>query len=292
VQKLLRIQDATRIDLLSAESQLATDRTLLPPLRQQLSQARHALALLVGRAPADWSAPEFDLTEFGLPDELPLSVASELVRQRPDILAAEAQLHAASAQIGVAKAQLYPNISLTSGLTQQALAPSTLFMPEAMIWNLGSSLTAPIFSGGRLEAQKRAAEEAFRASLATYEQTVLQSFVQVADLMDALEHDREAVETQKRAVEATAGSAKATRESFMSGEARLLQVLDAERLYAQARLAYVKAVAQRLTDSSQFFVAMGGAWWDWNRGDPAPVETAVPAPAAREVAGRVAGSPP
>jgi NodT family efflux transporter outer membrane factor (OMF) lipoprotein len=272
VQKLLRVEEATRIDVLTAESQLATDRTLLPPLRQQLSAARHALSLLVGQAPADWTPPDFELADFTLPEEIPLSLPSELVRQRPDILAAEAQLHAASAAIGVAAAQFYPNITLSSALTQQALSPSTLFAPESTVWNAAANLAAPIFNGGRLTAQKRAAEEAFRATLAGYEQTVLQAFVQVADLMDALEHDRQAVEAQRLAVEATAGSARATRASFLSGDAKLLQVLDAERLYGQARLGYIRALAQRLTDTSQFLAAMGGAWWDWQRQEAAGEE--------------------
>jgi NodT family efflux transporter outer membrane factor (OMF) lipoprotein len=275
VRKLLRIEDATRIDVLSAESQLATDRTLLPPLYQQLSVARHALSLLAGEAPADWSPPEFELADFTLPDEIPLSLPSELVRQRPDILAAEAQLHAASASIGVAEAQFYPNITLSGSLTQQALSPSTLFVPEATVWSLASNLAAPIFNGGRLTAQKRAAEDAFHASYASYEQTVLAAFTQVADLMDALEHDRQAVEAQRRAVEATAGSAKATRESFLSGEAKLLQVLDAERLYGQARLGLIRAITQRLVDTSRFLVAMGGAWWDW-QAEEADAEAAAP----------------
>jgi NodT family efflux transporter outer membrane factor (OMF) lipoprotein len=253
----------------SAESQLATDRTLLPPLRQQLSIARHALALLVGEAPADWTPPDFDLAEFTLPEEVPLSVPSELVRQRPDILAAEAQLHAASATIGIATAQLYPDITLSSSLTQQALTPGTLFTPTAMIWNLAANIAAPVFAGGRLTAQKRAAEAAFEASLSAYEKTVLESFVQVANLMDALEHDREAVEAQRRALETTRGSAQATRQSFLGGEARILQVLDAERLYNQARLGYIRAVAQRLVDTTQLFLAMGGGWWEWRDRDAA-----------------------
>lgn len=263
VHKLLDASQATRIDLMSAESQLATDRALLPPLRQQLSAAQHALSLLAGEAPGEWAPPEFKLAEFTLPEEIPVSLPSELVHQRPDILAAEALLHAASASIGVATAQLYPNVSLSAALSQQALSPGTLFSPEAAFWNLASNVTAPIFHGGALTAQKRAAEEAFQASLATYQQTILKSFSQVADLMDALEHDRQGVAAQRRAVEVTSQSAKAARDSFLAGRGQMLQVLDAERLYAQARLGYVRAIAQRYLDTSQFYVSMGGGWQDW-----------------------------
>ena len=195
------------VDLLSAESQLANDRTLLPPLRQQLSVAHHALATLASRSPADWSPPDFDLAGFKLPRELPLSLPSDLVRERPDILAAEAQLHAASATIGVATANLYPQINLTAAASQQALTIGHLFTTASgAAWSVAGGLTTPIFHGGELEAQRQAAIDAYDASLATYEQTVLQAFGQVADVLQSLAHDAEEVAEQMHALDASAAS--------------------------------------------------------------------------------------
>jgi NodT family efflux transporter outer membrane factor (OMF) lipoprotein len=269
VDTLFWVQEATQIDVQSAQSQAATDRTQLPALHQQLSMARHALAVLVGRAPGDWSPPDFDLDEFTLPDNLALSLPSELVHQRPDILTAEARLHAASAAIGVATAQLFPNVTLTGGVSQAATTAANLFTSTANIWNIAANLSAPIFNGGALEAQRQAAKAGFQSALHSYEETVLDAFGQVADLLDALKHDAEAVEYQRRALDSTFASVKLTRSSYTAGEAQLLEVLDAERLYEQARLGYARAVAQRFTDTAQLFVAMGGGWQSWRGKDAA-----------------------
>jgi NodT family efflux transporter outer membrane factor (OMF) lipoprotein len=269
VDKLFRAHEATRIDVQSAASQLATDRTQLPPLRQQLSQTRHALAVLVGQAPADWRPPNFELDDFVLPEKLPLSLPSELVHQRPDILAAEAQLHASSAAIGVATAQLYPSINLSGGISQSAISTAALFTSAANIWSIGANLAAPIFNGWSLIAQKRAAEADFHATLLNYEQTVLQSFEQVADTLEALTHDSELAEAERRAVDSTKTSVELAHTAYAAGEARLIEVLDAERQYQQARLGYVKAAAQRLQDTAQLFVAMGGGWREWSEAESA-----------------------
>jgi NodT family efflux transporter outer membrane factor (OMF) lipoprotein len=260
---LLALSEATRTDVEQARSQLTADRTLLPPLRQQQSVARHAMAVLIGKAPSEWTAPDFDLSEFTLPDELPLSLPSELVRQRPDILAAEAQLHAASAAIGVATAQLYPNITLTASFAQQALSPGNVFMGASSIWSIASQLTAPIFQGGALEAQKQGAVDAFVAKSAGYQQTILTSFGQVADVLTAIENDAQLLDQQRSASESAGTTRQLIGETFRTGSVTVLQVLDAERQYEQARLGYTKAKAQRLLDSAQLYNAMGGGWWDW-----------------------------
>jgi NodT family efflux transporter outer membrane factor (OMF) lipoprotein len=276
----------TQIDTETATSQLAADRTLLPPLHQQLSQARHALAVLAGKAPADWTPPNFELADLTLPTDLPVSLPSALVRQRPDILSAEAQLHAASAAIGVATAQLYPNITLTASLAQEALSPDKLFWGASNVWSIGSGLTAPIFHGGELEAQRRAAIDAYDAAVATYEQTVLQSFGQVADVLDALQNDADLVIEERRAVTAAESSLRLTRIAYRNGGIGILQVVDAQRTLERARLGYVRARAQRLADTGQLFLAMGGGWWTWRTPDGAADDTgkikAVPvaAPAA------------
>jgi NodT family efflux transporter outer membrane factor (OMF) lipoprotein len=247
-------------DLLAAESQLAADQALVPPLRQLLATSRDALATLVGKAPSEWQMPEFDFTKLQLPADLPLVVPSELVHARPDILAAEAQLHAASAAIGVATANLYPSISLSASWTQQSATLGALFEEPNGLWTVASSLTAPLFHGGTLEAEKRAAVDAFTAQLATYRQTVLTSFQQVADVLQALKHDAELVQAQRRALDSASSSLRLAQESYSAGSGSFLQVLDAQRLYQQARLGYAKAKGQRYLDTAELFAAMGGDW--------------------------------
>jgi NodT family efflux transporter outer membrane factor (OMF) lipoprotein len=248
----------SRLDVVSAESQLASDATQLPPLRQALSVARHALAVIVGATPAESALPDFQLTSIKLPTELPLVIPSELARRRPDILAAEAQLHAATAAVGVATADLYPRIDLTASFTQQSFDLDTLFDRERDAYGLAVGLVAPLFDGGRLRAQKRAAEAALRATAANYEQTVLEAFAQVADSLEALGHDAEELESQLQAEKAAQATVDLTRRSYQEGNVGILQVLDAERRYQQARLGVVRAQAQRYMDTVQLFLALGG----------------------------------
>jgi NodT family efflux transporter outer membrane factor (OMF) lipoprotein len=261
VRRKFEVGKSAQTDILTAESQLAGDRSQISSLRQQLSVARHALAVLASRSPAEWLPPEFDLSEFALPRDLPASVPSALVRQRPDILAAEAELHAASAAIGVATAEMYPTITLSAALTQQSLAIGTLFHGVSNLWSLGASLTAPIFHGGALEAQKQEAIDAFDAQLATYQQTVVQAFGQVADALQALDHDAEFIANARRSLGVAESSLALERTSYAVGKASILDLIVAERAYAQARLAYVAAQIQQLQDTVQFFVVMGGGWW-------------------------------
>jgi NodT family efflux transporter outer membrane factor (OMF) lipoprotein len=263
-------------DILTAESQLANDRTQLPPLRQQLSMARHALSVLVGQFPGEWSPPDFELTEFKLPEELPITLPSELVRQRPDILAAEAQLHAASAEVGVTVAQMYPSITLSASAGLESLSANTLFQGSSLIWGLASGLSAPIFHGGALEAQRQAAIDAFQASLATYQQTVLQAFGQVADTLRALQHDSELVDTERSALDTSSASLALQRLIYEAGKSDLLSLLTAERAYQQARLGYARAQAQRYLDTAQLFVALGGGWWNANDRIGVPIPESRP----------------
>jgi len=161
---------------------------------------------------------------------------------------------------GMPRADDMPDIEAAAN---EVLTTTNLFSAANSGWNIMSNLTAPIFHGGALEAQRRAAENAFQSALANYEQTVLQSFAQVADLLDALAHDAELLDDQQQALDSARLSLSLTRDSFASGNASLLQVLDAERLYQQARLGYARAQAQRFLDTTQLFVAMGGGWWEW-----------------------------
>ncbi len=279
VRQEMRIGTVSELDVEQAASQLAADRTLLAPLRQQASVARHALAILVGKSPADWRPPDFTLDDFTLPQEIPVSLPSELVRERPDLLAAEAQLHAASAAVGVATAQLYPNISISAAYTQEALVPYQILRSSSSAWSLGGNVTDPLLHGGQLIAQRRAALAAYRTSFATYKQTVQQSFGQIADLLQALSHDAQLLADERQAMEASENSLKLLRTAYKAGSVGVLQILDQERLYNQALLGYVRAKAQRYADTVQLFVAMGGGW------------TAPDSPAATLSSGEAAPQP-
>lgn len=249
---------ATLTDVLSAQSQLARDLALMPPLRQQLSSAHHGLCLLVGEAPADWRVPDFALSALTLPRDLPLSLPSELVRDRPDIRAAEAQLHAAGAAIGIATARLYPSITLSANTLQESLTLGSLFNAAGNTWALAAGLTAPIFNGGSLRAKKRAAEAAYRASLAHYHQVVLSAFAQVADVLKALAHDAQLIAAQRHALRTAQAALKLARVSYRAGNIGVLQVLDAERLSNQARLGLTRSRVQQYQDTALLYLALGG----------------------------------
>ncbi len=260
VQRKYTAGRTARADVLIARSQLSNDRALLPPLRQQLAAAEDALAILAGRFPAQGAVPRFALADFILPADLPLSVPSALVRQRPDILAAEAQLHAASAALGVATAQLYPDITLSASLASAALTPGALFGSSGTVWSVLGGVTAPLFHGGALRAQKREAIEAMHAADATYRQTVLQAFGQVADLLRALGNDARLVAHEQEALDVAHASLELQRTGYAAGKTDVLHLLDAQRGDQQARMGYARALAQRDLDTAQLLVAMGGGW--------------------------------
>jgi NodT family efflux transporter outer membrane factor (OMF) lipoprotein len=194
-----------------------------------------------------------------LPRNLPVSLPSELAHRRPDILASEARLHAATAAVGVAASNLYPHIVLTGSVGLQSTAVSDLFEGGSTAYSAAGSLTAPLFDGGTLRAQKRAAVDALQASAANYQQTVLEAFGQVADSLEALDHDAEQLDAQAHAQDAARENVDLTRKSYNEGNVGVLQVLDAERLYQNARLGYVRAQAQRYMDTVQLFLALGGS---------------------------------
>jgi NodT family efflux transporter outer membrane factor (OMF) lipoprotein len=258
IQAAFEAGSVSKVDLLIAQSQLANDEAQLPPVKQQLSAARHALAILLGQPPASLATADFQLASFTLPQQLPITLPSELVHQRPDILAAESQLHAATAAVGVATSNLYPRITLSAGFSQEALDLSDLFDSSNSAWNLISNLTAPLFDGGKLRAEKRASIAALSVQSARYQQVVLESFAQVADTLDATQHSSEQLAAQSKALGVAQQNLELTRESFNEGFANVIQVLDSERLYQQARVGYVRAQAQRLADTAQLFVALGG----------------------------------
>jgi NodT family efflux transporter outer membrane factor (OMF) lipoprotein len=256
-------------DVLSLRSQLAATEATLPPLRQKLSQTEHLLATLAGHLPAEWTPPQVDLADLTLPADLPVTLPSELVRQRPDILAAEAQLHSASADIGVATAALFPSFTLngTYGLNNNNF--SDLFKNASSFWSLGGNLIAPLFHGGTLSARRRAAIEGYNQSLANYRQTVLSSFAQVADTLRALEHDAEALQAQSQSLSSAEEALRLIQANYEAGIVSYVQVLIADYQYHQARMGYLQALAQRFQDTVALFVALGGGWSNPARG-PVP----------------------
>ncbi len=258
VRTALENGSVARIDVVSAQSQIASDSALLPPLRQELSKAHHALSLVLGRLPENELPPDLDLAQITLPLEIPASLPSELAHRRPDVLAAEARLHAATSAVGVAESNLYPKIQLTGSVAQEAVTPGGLFDRSSTAWSLLSGLTMPLFDGGTLRAEQRAAVDAMRASAANYEETVLEAFTQVADLLEALSHDAEQLDAQNQAQQAAEANLSLTRAAYREGNVSILRVLDAQRAYQQARLGYVQTEAQRYLDTVQLFLALGG----------------------------------
>jgi NodT family efflux transporter outer membrane factor (OMF) lipoprotein len=251
-----------RSDVLTADSQLAADLSQLPSLHKQLDQAYDLLAVLSGRAPSEWQVQPFDIDEFTLPRDIPLSLPARLVRQRPDVLAAETQLHAASAAIGVAVAQEFPDISLTASITREAVRGADLFHQFNTLWGAGGSLTQPIFKGGALRAQVRATRDAFKASAATYQAVVLEALGQVADDLWALQYDAQILTVDRHSMEVALEALKLQQQSYSVGTTTVLNLIAAERAYAQARLSYVSARVQQFTDSASLLTALGGGWWN------------------------------
>ncbi len=251
----------TRADVLTADSQLAADLTQLPTLRKQLDQAYDTLAVLAGRAPAEWKLHAFDISELTLPRQVPLSLPSALARQRPDILAAEAQLHAASAEVGIAVAQEFPDVTLSASLTRDALTAADLFHQFSTLWSAGGALTQPLFEGGALRAQARAARDAFKAQAATYQSVVLTALGQVADDLWALQHDAELLTVDRHSVDVASESLRLQQTSYQVGTTNVINLIDAERTYAQARLGFATAEVQQFQDTAGLLVALGGGWW-------------------------------
>jgi NodT family efflux transporter outer membrane factor (OMF) lipoprotein len=253
VQAARRAGVVSDIDVLTATSQRDRDRALLPPLSQDLDTAKDALAILVGQLPANFAPPEFALDELTVPGELNLVIPSELVRARPDIRAAEAQLRAASAAVGIATANLYPHISLSSGWAEAGL----LSGGTAAGWSLIGGLTAPVFHGGALNAQRRAARDAYQAVFAHYQLVVLSSFGQVAGSLHALEHDAEALQAYETQLASARRTLGLTQQGYRVGNAGILQVVTAEREQQLAEIGLVQARTQRVVDTVGLFLASG-----------------------------------
>lgn len=273
VERQFQLGGAARSDVLAQQAQVAQSRTSLPPLEKALAQTRNLLAVYSGNLPSEASVPEFDLEKLHLPQELPLSIPSMLVRQRPDILASEGLLHAAGAQVGVATANLYPQITLTASMGSQSARIQDLFAPGTSIWSLGAGIMQPIFHGGELTAKRRAAIAAFDQAAAQYRGTVLQAFQNVADVLQALDADARSLQAQVDAEVAARATLEVTQQQFRFGAIGYLSLLNAQRQHQQARISLVQAQAARFADTAALFQAMGGGWW--NREEPVPATATV-----------------
>jgi NodT family efflux transporter outer membrane factor (OMF) lipoprotein len=250
------------VNVLSLQSQLASLEATLPPLRQKINQTEHLLATLAGRTPAEWVPQQVAWADLTLPAELPVTLPSQFVRQRPDILAAEAQLHSASAEIGVATAALFPSFTLNGAYGTGSNTSGNLFKTNSSFWALGANVSAPLFRGGTLWFGRQAALDAYQLSSANYRQTVLSAFAQVADTLRALEHDAELVHAQSQALNAAEDALRLIQANYQAGTANYVQVLIADGQYDQAKIGYLQAQAQRYQDTAALFVVLGGGWWN------------------------------
>lgn len=250
-----------RSAVLQQTATLAQEKATLPPLQKQLAQQRDRIAALAGRFPNHPPDETFDLATLTLPQALPVSLPSRLVEQRPDVRAAEATLHQASAEIGVATANMLPQFNLTGDIGTEATTIGTMFAAGTGIWSIVAGVTQPLFRGGTLLHEKRAAEAAYDGAAAQYRSTVLSAFQNVADTLRALQSDADALQADTAAERSANESLSLARDQYRLGAVSLIELLNAETTYEQARIALVQAQAARYADTAALFEALGGGWW-------------------------------
>lgn len=259
IQKQYRYGAASQLQVATQQSRVASTEGQLPALQLARDRLRHLLATLVGEFPAQpHGPPSLKLSDLHLPSTVPLSLPSSLVRTRPDILAAEAQLRAANAQVGEAVARMYPDLTLTGSFGGQSNEWGKLFDSASRIWSVAAAAALPLFEGGTLEAKKHAAQAAYRAVFADYKNTVLGAFRDVADALRALERDAAALDAQARALQAAQTGFVLARRQYQAGAVDYLNLLTSEVQYQNARIAYVGAETQRYTDTVALYIALGG----------------------------------
>jgi NodT family efflux transporter outer membrane factor (OMF) lipoprotein len=272
VLKLLRTQfDAGQIaqaDVLAQEAALAQIEQTLPPLERQLAQQRHLISALSGGLPSEEPPEKFTLAGLRLPRDLPLSVPSQLVQQRPDIRAAEENVHSASALIGVAVANRLPSVSITGNLGSQASNISQLFSPGTSLWTIGGSVLQPIFDANTLYNKEVAARATFEQATSQYRSTAITAFQNVADSLSALANDAVALQKAVAAEEAAEKSLNISRKRLELGDINYILLLNAQQTYFQALLTRVQAQANRFADTAALFQALGGGWWNREDRDP------------------------
>lgn len=263
VEKQFELGGIAKTDVLAQRASLAQTRATLPPQEKRLAQTRHLLAVLAGRFPGDTAdLPEFDLKDFQLPEEVPVSLPSSLARQRPDIRSAEEVLHAASAAVGVATANLYPQVTLSGQYGTTATRIGDLFGPGSAVWGFGAGILQPVFHGGALEATRRAEVAGYDQAAAQYRETVLQAFREVADVLRALEYDAMTLKAQSDAEAAARDTLEIATKQVRFGATSYLSLLNAQRQYYLARILLVQAQALRFADTAALFQALGGGWWN------------------------------
>ncbi len=262
IEKQFELGVVTKVDVLAQRATLAQTRTGLPPLQKQLAQVRHYLSVLAGRLPGQPGMPSFQLSDLHLPKNIPVSLPSELVRQRPDIRAAEAQLHQASALVGLATANMYPSLSISAGFGRQAVQFGDLLTgPASAVWNIGGNILQPLFHGGELTAKRRQALASFAAARSQYRQSVLTAFQNVADVLRALQSDTEGLGLNQKAESLSEQRLKLVQRQFELGAASYLSLLSAQQQFRTAHISVVQARATLIADTAALFQAMGGGWW-------------------------------
>lgn len=266
-RRQLALGDVADADIASQEATLETTRATLPPLQKQLAQQRDLLAVLTGRTPDQDVPAQFNFDELQLPQDLPLTLPARLVEQRPDVRMADANLHAACAQVGVAFAARLPNIDITANWGSAADQMHNLFGSGTGFWNLGAAITAPIFSGGTLLHHQRAAEANYRQAAEQYRSTVMSALQNVADSLHALQADADAMVANARAEHAAARSLDIAKRQYELGDISMVALLNAQVTYRQAELGLIQARASRYSDTVALFQTLGGGWW--NRHDVA-----------------------
>ena len=253
--------DASKLDVAAQQTQLAQAEASLPALVKQQAATQHALAVLVGAFPSDAPAESFTLADLHLPQNLPVSLPSQLVAQRPDVRQARANLHAASAAVGVAAAARLPQLDLTANAGSTALAISKIFTSGTGFWGVAASLTAPIFEGGQLMHQERAAKAAYVQAAEQYRGTVLTAFQNVADTLVALDQDAKGLQAAAKAEQAARTTLDLSQLQLKHGYIGAFELLAAQQAYQQARIALVAAEANRFSDTAALYQALGGGWW-------------------------------
>ena len=261
-QQRFALGGVSRVDVLQQQSQRDAEVATLPALQKQLAQARNQLAVYLGSRPADAKLPDLDLNKLNLPNDVPVSLPSKLVEQRPDIQAYAALVHSATASLGVATANLLPQISLTGSYGRDAGSVSNLFTPAGIVWSLAGSLTQPIFDGGTLHAKKDSAQAALDVAAAQYSSTVNTAFQNVADALVAIEHDADTLQATLQSEQTAAASLDVAKAQYSAGGGTYLNVLTAQQAEQSARLNLVNARAARFTDTVALFQALGGGWWN------------------------------
>lgn len=293
IEKQFNFGAIPKTALLEQQALVAQTETTLPPLEKQLAQQRNLLAVLAGSFPGDGVAHTFDLTSLKLPEELPVSLPSDLVEQRPDIRAWQALMQAANAEVGIATAAMLPRITLSGSYGGSSSSFNNVFTPDTLAWNLGANILQPLFRGGELLHTKRAKVAAYEKAEAQYRGTVLNAFRNVADVLRALQYDADALASQVRAERAAADSFALTDSQYKAGAIAYTQLLDTQRAWQQARIGLVQAQAARYADTVALFQALGGGWWNRGAGEltPQPAQAVPQAEPVKPAAEPVAEKP-